>query len=182
MVCNILIHSYFTINDFNPQSSQQWHISCLNEETMALQDIKWLQTITRLPILVKGVLTAEDGKVFLFPVTDLSLRSMEHLQICSSNCYQMRRCGYYHFQPRWPPAWLSSGNHQLPRRGMLNRIIQARLRSCLAHLQSGDFFFFKKRGNPVSATIADSLQPKHNSTRMQQLCVHAQGWNPKTQN
>jgi hypothetical protein len=53
-----------TINDFNPQSSQQWHISCLNEETMALQDIKWLQTITRLPILVKGVLTAEDGKVF----------------------------------------------------------------------------------------------------------------------
>lgn len=25
------------------------------------QDVKWLQTITPLPILVKGVLTAEDG-------------------------------------------------------------------------------------------------------------------------
>ena len=27
-----------------------------------LQDLKWLQTITSLPILLKGVLTAEDGK------------------------------------------------------------------------------------------------------------------------
>ena len=27
-----------------------------------LQDVKWLQTITKLPILVKGVLTAEDSK------------------------------------------------------------------------------------------------------------------------
>lgn len=27
-----------------------------------LQDVHWLQTITKLPILVKGVLTAEDGK------------------------------------------------------------------------------------------------------------------------
>lgn len=26
------------------------------------QDVKWLQTITNLPILVKGVLTAEDSK------------------------------------------------------------------------------------------------------------------------
>lgn len=26
------------------------------------QDVKWLQTITTMPILVKGVLTAEDGK------------------------------------------------------------------------------------------------------------------------
>lgn len=27
-----------------------------------MQDVKWLQTITSLPILVKGVLTAEDSK------------------------------------------------------------------------------------------------------------------------
>lgn len=26
------------------------------------QDVKWLQTITRMPILVKGVMTAEDSK------------------------------------------------------------------------------------------------------------------------
>jgi len=30
---------------------------------MAVQDIKWLQTITRLPILVKGVITAEDARL-----------------------------------------------------------------------------------------------------------------------
>lgn len=29
------------------------------------QDVKWLQTITSLPILVKGVLTAEDGSNLL---------------------------------------------------------------------------------------------------------------------
>lgn len=27
-----------------------------------IQDVQWLQTITNLPILVKGVLTAEDGE------------------------------------------------------------------------------------------------------------------------
>lgn len=27
-----------------------------------VQDVKWLQTITHLPILLKGVITAEDGK------------------------------------------------------------------------------------------------------------------------
>lgn len=34
-------------------------LSCL---VTFVQDVKWLQTITSLPILVKGVLTAEDGK------------------------------------------------------------------------------------------------------------------------
>lgn len=28
----------------------------------AMQDMKWLQTITSLPILVKGIITAEDSK------------------------------------------------------------------------------------------------------------------------
>lgn len=27
-----------------------------------MKDVKWLQSITSMPILVKGVLTAEDGK------------------------------------------------------------------------------------------------------------------------
>jgi hypothetical protein len=31
---------------------------------MVLQDVKWLQTITKLPILVKGVITAEDSEYF----------------------------------------------------------------------------------------------------------------------
>ena len=29
---------------------------------MSIQDVKWLQTITSMPILVKGVITAEDSK------------------------------------------------------------------------------------------------------------------------
>ncbi|MCO5576425.1 hypothetical protein L7F22_030235 [Adiantum nelumboides] len=32
---------------------------------LSLQDLKWLQTITSLPILVKGILTAEDTKMAL---------------------------------------------------------------------------------------------------------------------
>jgi len=31
-----------------------------------VQDVKWLQSITSMPILVKGVVTAEDGKLLLF--------------------------------------------------------------------------------------------------------------------
>jgi isopentenyl diphosphate isomerase/L-lactate dehydrogenase-like FMN-dependent dehydrogenase len=34
----------------------------MNYQHDTLQDIKWLQTITGLPILVKGVITAEDGQ------------------------------------------------------------------------------------------------------------------------
>jgi (S)-2-hydroxy-acid oxidase len=30
---------------------------------MMMQDVKWLQSITSLPILVKGVITAEDGRI-----------------------------------------------------------------------------------------------------------------------
>ncbi|KAH9779677.1 (S)-2-hydroxy-acid oxidase GLO1 [Citrus sinensis] len=32
------------------------------DRSLSWKDVKWLQTITKLPILVKGVLTAEDGK------------------------------------------------------------------------------------------------------------------------
>jgi (S)-2-hydroxy-acid oxidase len=27
------------------------------------QDVKWLQSITKLPVFVKGILTAEDGEI-----------------------------------------------------------------------------------------------------------------------
>ncbi|GER33620.1 peroxisomal (S)-2-hydroxy-acid oxidase [Striga asiatica] len=33
------------------------------DRTLSWQDVKWLQTITSLPILVKGVLTAEDARI-----------------------------------------------------------------------------------------------------------------------
>ncbi|KAJ6752021.1 hypothetical protein OIU85_002442 [Salix viminalis] len=33
------------------------------DRTLSWKDVEWLQTITKLPILVKGVLTAEDGKL-----------------------------------------------------------------------------------------------------------------------
>ncbi|KAG2254745.1 hypothetical protein Bca52824_084881 [Brassica carinata] len=31
-----------------------------------IQDVKWLQTITNLPLLMKGVLTAEDDNISVF--------------------------------------------------------------------------------------------------------------------
>ncbi|KAI5428993.1 Lactoylglutathione lyase, variant 2, partial [Lathyrus oleraceus] len=35
----------------------------LYDQSLTWKDVKWLQTITPLPILVKGVLTAQDGKL-----------------------------------------------------------------------------------------------------------------------
>jgi isopentenyl diphosphate isomerase/L-lactate dehydrogenase-like FMN-dependent dehydrogenase len=32
------------------------------DRTLSWKDVKWLQTITKLPILVKGVITAEDSR------------------------------------------------------------------------------------------------------------------------
>jgi hypothetical protein len=64
----------------------------MNYQHDAMQDIKWLQTITGLPILVKGVITAQDGKYLvsvIFNATPLNLiyDPIKHLQICSSTCY-----------------------------------------------------------------------------------------------
>lgn len=39
---------------------------CSYNATLWLQDVKWLQTITKLPILVKGIITAEDSKCCCF--------------------------------------------------------------------------------------------------------------------
>jgi len=60
------------------------------DSSLSWKDIKWLQMITRLPILVKGVITAEDGK-YLVSVTSLNVMSVKlsyhpkYLQMCSSN-------------------------------------------------------------------------------------------------
>ena len=35
------------------------------DRTLSWKDVKWLQTITTLPILVKGVITAEDSRLSL---------------------------------------------------------------------------------------------------------------------
>lgn len=37
------------------------------DRTLSWKDVKWLQTITTLPILVKGVVTAEDSRPSLIP-------------------------------------------------------------------------------------------------------------------
>lgn len=40
--------------------SELWDI--VRVTPIRMQDVKWLQSITSMPILVKGVITAEDGK------------------------------------------------------------------------------------------------------------------------
>ncbi|KAG7590572.1 FMN-dependent dehydrogenase [Arabidopsis suecica] len=42
------------------------------DRTLSWKDVQWLQTITKLPILVKGVLTAEDGEKTLKSTTQNS--------------------------------------------------------------------------------------------------------------
>jgi isopentenyl diphosphate isomerase/L-lactate dehydrogenase-like FMN-dependent dehydrogenase len=43
------------------------------DRTLSWKDVKWLQTITTMPILVKGVITAEDSKCSLFLSPHLSV-------------------------------------------------------------------------------------------------------------
>jgi len=48
------------------------------DRTLSWKDVKWLQTITTMPILVKGVITAEDSKSSLsLSVTSPHLTSPE---------------------------------------------------------------------------------------------------------
>lgn len=37
--------------------------SWFSEHSSSLQDVEWLRSATELPVLIKGVLTHEDGKV-----------------------------------------------------------------------------------------------------------------------
>lgn len=49
------------------------------------QDVKWLQTITSMPILVKGVVTAEDSKLLDISVAFINelLKSLLSYNLCS---------------------------------------------------------------------------------------------------
>ncbi|CAN6222480.1 unnamed protein product [Urochloa humidicola] len=61
------------------------------DRTLSWKDVKWLQTITTLPILVKGVVTAEDS---------------------SEACGGERRGGDHRVQPRRAAAGLRAGDDQ----------------------------------------------------------------------
>lgn len=60
--------SLFTLNisvggeDWGEYKSLEGRIIGLTSTLLSLQDIRWLKSITNLPILIKGVLTHEDGK------------------------------------------------------------------------------------------------------------------------
>jgi (S)-2-hydroxy-acid oxidase len=49
------------------------------DRTLSWKDVKWLQTITTLPILVKGVITAEDSKAIASSLHYM-LRSLTRMQ------------------------------------------------------------------------------------------------------
>eukprot|EP00252_Welwitschia_mirabilis_P010045 TRINITY_DN230_c0_g1_i1.p1 TRINITY_DN230_c0_g1~~TRINITY_DN230_c0_g1_i1.p1 ORF type:complete len:261 (-),score=39.05 TRINITY_DN230_c0_g1_i1:766-1548(-) len=48
--------------DKSDDSGLASYVASQIDRSLSWKDVKWLQTITSLPILVKGVLTAEDGK------------------------------------------------------------------------------------------------------------------------
>jgi len=49
------------------------------DRTLSWKDVKWLQTITTLPILVKGVITAEDSRLSLIKSSVISARFRQKL-------------------------------------------------------------------------------------------------------
>lgn len=51
------------INDRSDGSSFTNYVSKLFDSTLKWEDIQWLQSITKLPIILKGVLTAEDAVI-----------------------------------------------------------------------------------------------------------------------
>jgi hypothetical protein len=48
-----------------------------------MQDVKWLQTITSLPILVKGVVTAEDSKCSVSDFQTSEMQPHFHISFCN---------------------------------------------------------------------------------------------------
>ncbi|RID63696.1 hypothetical protein BRARA_E02680 [Brassica rapa] len=54
----LIIIKYYPANDSGLASYAGGQI----DRTLSWKDVQWLQTITNMPILVKGVLTGEDGK------------------------------------------------------------------------------------------------------------------------
>ncbi|XP_050899848.1 glycolate oxidase isoform X3 [Lathyrus oleraceus] len=49
--------------DKTDDSDLAFYVAAQNDQSLNWKDVKWLQTITSLPILLKGVLTAEDTKL-----------------------------------------------------------------------------------------------------------------------
>jgi (S)-2-hydroxy-acid oxidase len=51
------------------------------DRTLSWKDVKWLQTITTILILVKGVITTEDGNmpILVYLIDDLAIYSFEYV-------------------------------------------------------------------------------------------------------
>jgi (S)-2-hydroxy-acid oxidase len=51
------------------------------DRTLSWKDVKWLQTITTMLILVKGVITTEDGNmpILVYLIDDLAIYSFEYV-------------------------------------------------------------------------------------------------------
>jgi hypothetical protein len=94
-----------------------------------LQDVKWLQSITSMPILVKGVVTAEDGTLsFVILLISFVLTLNEHEYVIHTDAGEpskprseaggpLRRGGHHRVEPRRASAGLRAGHHQRPRGG-----------------------------------------------------------------
>jgi isopentenyl diphosphate isomerase/L-lactate dehydrogenase-like FMN-dependent dehydrogenase len=57
--CDSILASMLVLEHF--ANLAPWINQISLDDLMCAQDVKWLQTITKLPILVKGVMTAEDS-------------------------------------------------------------------------------------------------------------------------
>jgi hypothetical protein len=81
------------------------------DRSLSWKDVKWLQTITKLPILVKGVMTAEDTKLALqagvagIIVSNHGARQLDYVpatisaleEVCFLDCMHCRHCPIHKF-------------------------------------------------------------------------------------
>jgi len=63
------------------------------DRTLSWKDVKWLQTITTMPILVKGVITAEDSKSSLSLSLSLSFCHLTSPHLSASACFIRQSVG-----------------------------------------------------------------------------------------
>ncbi|RLN55210.1 hypothetical protein BBJ29_006121 [Phytophthora kernoviae] len=58
---------HLTMANFAPQNADSTdyadYVSNLYDQTLSWKDVRWLKNISKLPVVVKGILTSEDAKI-----------------------------------------------------------------------------------------------------------------------
>ena len=64
MICSLM--AFVCVTEQAADSGLASYVAGQVDRTLSWKDVKWLQSITTMPILVKGVITAEDSRSSLY--------------------------------------------------------------------------------------------------------------------